>query len=488
MDLRRRLLLSDLLLLCVPPAATAVAAALVLGIASLAAGTRIQYADFEKAVRIRVELFSAAATVWGESPDTVARQEFGSFLETRLEGLRAEVYVVKDGAVVYATEGAGTMDGALPYPGAGEGPAISERRLSIGGVPYLLQTQRLAFEDGSTGAVAILIPTDARAGAAEAVAGSIPIAFVFASLATVLLHSVRMKRRIADPLVALNAAIAAISEGNLADEVVEGGDEEIRQVQRSLERLRRTLQENVRTRGRLDDNRKFLISSISHDLKTPLASIRGYVEGLIDGVADTPERRRKYLGTILAKTQGADRLIDDLVYYSRLELDQVPYDFEPTDPAAWLAAFVEENREGYARDGMALSFEDRRSERRPVLLDRERMKRVFQNLFENARKYRRGETGAVAVAVRDAGGRVLCEVRDEGAGIPKESLPYVFDRFYRADASRRQADGAGLGLAIAKQVVEDHRGEIWVRSAEGEGTTFVVALPAAPDGTEDGRA
>jgi signal transduction histidine kinase len=289
--------------------------------------------------------------------------------------------------------------------------------------------------------------------------------------------------------VRLHDTVSALAEGDLAEVVVEQGDEEIRQVQRSLDRLRRVLQESVRNREKVDESRRMLVSGISHDLRTPITSIRGYVEGLLDGVADTPERRRRYLETIRSNTVRLDRMIDDLVYFSRLELDQVPYDFQPTDPAEYVAGCVEANREEFARDRMAFSFEDGLGEgaNSVVRIDRERMRRVFQNLFDNARKYRKGDSGAIAVTLRKSAGRVLAEVRDDGVGIPGDSLPYIFDRFYRADASRSQADGSGLGLAIAKRIVEDHGGAIWVRSQENEGTTFVVSLPLedAPERTEE---
>ena len=485
MDLRRRLLLSNLSLLVIPPTATALLAALVFGALNLFPGAGVGFADFEKAFRLRTELFSAAATVWRESPDSVATEEFGKYITARLEGLTAEVLVEKSGVVLYATDGLRLSDVAArdgAESGSGQAPALATRTVSIGGVPYVLQAQRITFSDGATGTVYLLAATDRRIETAEVLVVSVPVTFVLFCLITVLAYSVRTSRTVSGPLVRLNETVAALSEGQLAREVVEQGDEEIRQVQRSLEKLRLKLQESVAQRGRIDESRRLLVSSISHDLKTPITSILGYVEGLRDGVADTPEKRLRYLETLRAKTLQVDRMIDDLVFFSKLELDQVPFDFQDVDAAAYFAERVEENREGYARDGMAFVFEDRLPAGAAVRIDRERMKRVFQNLFENARKYRRGVTGRISVVLREAPGRVLVEVRDEGVGIPKDSLPYIFDRFYRADASRGKADGSGLGLAIAKQIVDGHQGEIWVRSTEDEGTTFVVSLPVAPAG------
>jgi signal transduction histidine kinase len=105
------------------------------------------------------------------------------------------------------------------------------------------------------------------------------------------------------------------------------------------------------------------------------------------------------------------------------------------------------------------------------------MRRVFANLFDNARKYRQGDQGEVTVTVRDRQDQVIIDIADSGIGIPPDSLPYLFDRFYRVDSARNQAEGSGLGLAIARQIVTGHQGQIWVRNREGQGTVFSIALP-----------
>lgn len=478
MNLRKRLLLTNLSLLVIPPVlALVLSLAVFLPLASLW-GTPVSFSEVEGALRMRASLFAAAAAIWRESPETAAREEFAWYVASSLGDLPAQVLVEKDGNQVAATGPLRMAD--LLDLGIGD-PLLSTRTVTLKGTRYVLQSQRLAFGDGATGAVHLLVETGPETETAFAFAVFALGTLFLSALLTSVLYSIRIHRSLASPLVRLNDAVSELRQGRLDREMLEEGDEEIRQVIRSLEALRLKLQESVDGRERVDESRKRLVESLSHDLKTPVTSIRGYVEGLLDGIADTPEKRRKYLETIRTKAEGLDRMLDDLVFFSRLELEQVPYDFQPTEPEVYLAACIEENREDFARDGMVFSLENQLSGHPRVCIDRDRMKRVFQNLFENARKYRKGDSGSIDVVLRDTPDRVLLEVRDSGIGIPPDSLPHIFDRFYRADASRSRADGSGLGLSIARQIVEDHRGALWVRSREGEGATFVVSLPKEPE-------
>ena len=259
--------------------------------------------------------------------------------------------------------------------------------------------------------------------------------------------------------------------------VIEEGDDEIREVLRALEKLRIKLDESVRTQMRYDDNRKMLISSISHDLKTPITSIKGYVEGILDGVAQTPEKKENYLRTVYAKADMLDNLIDDLLLYSKLDLHQIPFHLEPTDIARYMRDCVDESAPEMAQSGIAMTLEDRLAIPYAIALDRERMRRVFTNLFDNARKYMDKSEGCIQVVLRETPQTVVVEIADNGPGIPFEDLPMIFDRFYRSDTARSAAQGSGLGLAIAKEIVEGHGGRIWVVSQEAKGTQFMISLP-----------
>lgn len=473
MNLKKRLLLTNFSLLVIPLFVTVVLSVLVFYIGTALSGTTIEYDNFERAVSIRTEMFSTAVSIWRQNPETIAREEFSQYLTVKLADLSAEVLVTRDGNPLYVTQGLDLSDNeavdSLDTP-------IPFSSVTIGTTRYALQIHRFSFPDGSPGRIYLLAPTNQSDEMAAAFVLFILAVLLVSVLVTNVFYSIRIYRNLASPLVRMNQTVADISEGNLGQEIIEYGDEEIRQLLRSLDKLRLKLQESVVNREQVDENRRTLVANISHDLKTPITSIRGYVEGILDGVAHTPEMQQKYLKTIDAKAGLLDKMINDLDFFSKLELNQIPYQFELTDPAAYLKDCIEDSREGYRQEKIEFIMKNQLSSRCFVSIDRERMKRVLLNLFENARKYRREEQSVIAVVLRDAADRVIIEISDTGLGIPADSLPYIFDRFYRADSARSMANGSGLGLAIAREIVTDHKGAIWVSSKEHEGTTFMISL------------
>lgn len=238
----------------------------------------------------------------------------------------------------------------------------------------------------------------------------------------------------------------------------------------------------------LERSRRELVSSISHDLRTPVTSIRGYVEALADGVAESPEEQARYLKIIDGETRRLSRLIDDLFQLSKLDAGQITYDMGRLDLGALAATAVERMRPQADRADVRLTC-DCPYGQAWVRGDPDRLSQVVQNLLDNAIRYTpAGGEVSVAVSVsastqvasdaRAANGMVVLTVSDTGVGIPAADLPHVFERFYRVEKSRRSDDGgAGLGLAIARRLVEDHGGTISVESEVGRGSRFSVALP-----------
>jgi signal transduction histidine kinase len=286
----------------------------------------------------------------------------------------------------------------------------------------------------------------------------------------------RLIRGVIQPVTRLNEAAIQMSEGDLGSGIAVEGEGEVKELSRSLERLRIKLKETIYMQERFDENRKFLLSSISHDLKTPVTSIKGYIEGIIDGVASTPEKMAQYLETARQKTIQVNNMIDDLLLYSKLDLEQLPYHFEQVDMQAYFADCVEDHRYEFDRAGVRLTLEDQLQDPVVIRIDAERFKRVMQNILSNALKHAASEQGLVKLVLRETRTSAIIEVRDNGPGIPEEHLPHIFERFYRADASRSNVDGSGLGLAIARQIVEAHDGRIWATSTVGEGTRIMISL------------
>ncbi|MCC2685976.1 MAG: two-component system sensor histidine kinase [Paenibacillaceae bacterium] len=324
--------------------------------------------------------------------------------------------------------------------------------------------------------------------------------FIVIFLAMNFWLSVRVTRGVIRPVSRLREAAARISEGDVSSEIAEDGEGEVRELCRALERLRIKLKESVALQQKYDENRKFLMSSISHDLKTPVTSIKGHIEGILDGVAATPEKLREYLETARSKSDLMNAMIDDLLLYSRLDLHQLPYHYERTELLPYLEDCVHDHAYEFAQAGIGLTMVNETAEPVTVRMDREKMGRVLQNILDNARKYAgcadgQAECGwaegpadgsddgravvsapQVDVILRETRTSAIVEIRDNGKGIAEADLPYIFERFYRADPARRSAEGSGLGLAIAKQIVEDQEGKIWVRSKPGEGTRIMISL------------
>jgi signal transduction histidine kinase len=302
------------------------------------------------------------------------------------------------------------------------------------------------------------------------------VCLIIISITMTLWVTRRFMRGVIAPVTRLNEAAVKISEGDLSSGIAVEGEGEVRELCHSLETLRIKLKETIYMQERYDENRKFLLSSISHDLKTPVTSIKGYIEGIIDGVANTPEKMARYLETARLKTIQVNNMIDDLLLYSKLDLDQLPYHFEQVDMRAYFTDCIEDHRYAFDQRGVHLTLVDQLQEPVMIRIDVERFQRVMQNILNNALKHADKENGLVQLVMRETRTSVIIEVRDNGPGIPEEHLPHIFERFYRADASRSNVEGSGLGLAIAKQIVEAHEGRIWARSTVGEGTRIMISL------------
>ncbi len=226
---------------------------------------------------------------------------------------------------------------------------------------------------------------------------------------------------------------------------------------------------------RVEAIKRDFVANVSHEMRTPLASIKGYSETLLDGAMDDRETLRDFLKIIDRHATRMSRLIDDLLILSRLESQQVPVSPRPMDLKGLILS-------------TASSFERQAKEREirlsvavpeglpPVLGDRDRLEQVMVNLLDNAIKYT-SSGGNVSVAANETDGFVQVDVEDTGIGIPREDIPRIFERFYRVDKARsRELGGTGLGLAIVKHIIQGHNGRVWVTSEPGKGSTFSFLL------------
>lgn len=276
----------------------------------------------------------------------------------------------------------------------------------------------------------------------------------------------------------LNKAAENIRDGNLDFSIDTKGHDEISELSESFEAMRKRLQMNAQEKLDAEQEHRMLISNIAHDLKTPITAIKGYSEGILDGVADTPEKQERYLKTIYNKANEMNTLINELTLYSNIDTNKIPYNFHKLNVKDYFTDCMEELEMDLENQHMQLTFFNYVDEDTLMIADPEQLGRVIHNIIGNAIKYMRAEEPSfISMRIKDVGDFIQVEIEDNGKGISNKDLPYIFDRFYRADASRNSAaGGSGIGLSIAKKIIEDHGGKIWATSKENVGTVMYFVL------------
>ena len=284
-------------------------------------------------------------------------------------------------------------------------------------------------------------------------------------------------RSVAAPLVKLRKATQNIKEGNLDFVLEVDGTDEFAELCRDFEEMRRRLKESAEEKVLLDKENKELISNISHDLKTPITAVKGYVEGIMDGVADTPEKMDRYVRTIYNKTNEMDHLINELTFYSKIDTNRIPYTFSKLNVDDYFSDCAEEVGLELETRGIQLYYANYVEKDVLVIADGEQIRRVIHNIISNAIKYMDKTKGVIQIRVKDVGDFIQVEIEDNGKGIASKDLTYIFDRFYRIDVSRNSSKGgSGIGLSIVRKILEDHGGKVWATSREGIGTIMYFVL------------
>ncbi|WP_312091803.1 sensor histidine kinase [Aminipila sp.] len=294
-------------------------------------------------------------------------------------------------------------------------------------------------------------------------------------LITCTFSSAKLSRDILKAVKQLQQAAEKITEGDLNFEVMACRDKELNDLCNAFDEIRKKLKENQNQELKNKEERNMLMANLSHDMRTPITSIKGYLEGIKDGVANSPEKMDKYLDTIYTKAIILQKLVDNMTEYAELELGRMQYAFEFLNITEFLCQLTESYKAEAEEQG--LKMESRIvSEELTIVGDKSKLKRVFDNLISNAIKYNK-EGGTITISMeKERNGALLC-ISDTGKGIKEKDKNKVFDGFYRGDAARSNIKGNGLGLGISKQIVESHRGKIWIKSEENVGTEVYIYLP-----------
>lgn len=300
---------------------------------------------------------------------------------------------------------------------------------------------------------------------------------IFILLIVILPLTYILSKDIIQPLRNLEEGTNNIKEGNLNFKLEATSKNEIGRVIDSFDLMRFELKKALEQQIQYEENRKELISSISHDLKTPITSIKGYVEGIMDGVANSPEKLEKYLQVIYNKSDHMDRLIDDLFLFSKLDLNRLPFDMEDVNISNFIEDCMDELRLEYSKQDIIIHANNKVNSHTLVTMDSQKIKRAIFNIVQNGIKFMDKDEKKLTISLQEVNDIVSIKITDNGIGIKQEQLSLIFDKFYRVDESRNtKVGGTGLGLSIAKQIIEAHQGNIWAKSKLGEGTTVCFTL------------
>ena len=338
------------------------------------------------------------------------------------------------------------------------------------------KAQAVTESDGTVYDISITDSADSQ-GRVHVMAKDLFISAFVILISVALLVGLWVYRSIAVPLVKLKKATQNIKEGNLDFVLDVEGKDEFSELCQDFEEMRRRLKESTEEKSLIEKENRELISNISHDLKTPITAVKGYVEGIMDGVADTPEKMDRYVRTIYNKTNEMDHLINELTFYSKIDTNRIPYTFNKLNVEDYFEDCSEEVGLELETRGIELVYANYVEKDVMVIADGEQIRRVIHNIISNAIKYMDKPKGIIQIRIKDVGDFIQIEIEDNGKGIGPKDLPYIFDRFYRTDVSRNSSKGgSGIGLSIVKKILEDHGGKVWATSRLGIGTIMYFVL------------
>ena len=338
------------------------------------------------------------------------------------------------------------------------------------------KAQAVTESDGTVYDISITDSADSQ-GRVHVMAKDLFISAFVILISVALVVGLWVYRSIAVPLVKLKKATQNIKEGNLDFVLDVEGKDEFSELCQDFEDMRRRLKESTEEKSLIEKENRELISNISHDLKTPITAVKGYVEGIMDGVADTPEKMDRYVRTIYNKTNEMDHLINELTFYSKIDTNRIPYTFNKLNVEDYFEDCSEEVGLELETRGIELVYANYVEKDVMVIADGEQIRRVIHNIISNAIKYMDKPKGIIQIRIKDVGDFIQIEIEDNGKGIGPKDLPYIFDRFYRTDVSRNSSKGgSGIGLSIVKKILEDHGGKVWATSRLGIGTIMYFVL------------
>jgi len=433
--------------------------------------------------------------------DANNRLSLRNYLSQADQYLDARIWVLDHSRQVVAMTGRGMMQNRLHGQGPGLGP-----QLPMSGLRSLLPELDLVYNGRvltktmdqpyyGEKMVVVAVPIKEAAGNVSGIVVlNAPVTGINAfmqriyyyviagGLAALLLAFFVAKgltRAIVQPLQAMEQATTRLAEGDYAIRVPVTSKDEVGRLGYAFNRMAQALADYMAEVEKTERLRRDFVANVSHELRTPLTIMHSYTEALLDGTVTDPAQTTRYLGTIQEETVRLGRLVKDLLDLSRLQSDTAPWQVDTLPLPAIAASVLAMVQPAAAKKNIALHLEAAENIP-PITGNGDRLTQLLLVFLDNAIKHTPPQ-GSVTVAVTHSpSGEVVLSVQDTGAGIAAEDLPYIWDRFYKADKSHRRSEesGAGLGLAIAKQIIDRHNATGQVASQPGQGAKFTVTFPA----------
>ncbi|MBS4219948.1 HAMP domain-containing histidine kinase [Bacillus sp. FJAT-49711] len=421
------------------------------------------------------ELFNELQKTASIEQDNFFKQDYLESLSEQLEKENVEIVIRKENDLLITSNPQIKNDELPSFGNEGYNPGGAQ----VGNDHFSIRQHDFYFKDGSEGSIFLLDDSPSFVKFARIffpiIFGSLILSFV---LTNVFLSYI-VSRSILRPVRQLSDASEKISRGDLNFSVKSKSKDELGQLIRTFDSMRGQLKESLDLRDRYEKNRKEIIANISHDLKTPITSILGYVEGLQDGVANSDDKREQYLDTIRSKAIYMNRLIEELALYSKLDVNSLPFHFESVDIQAFIKDYLEEISEELIEKDVKVLFHPNMFHSH-ARIDRDKLIRVLENIIFNSVKYIDKNPAEINISISEEKNMIKISVSDNGPGVPPEELAAIFNRFYRTDPARSEG-GSGLGLAIVSQIIEAHGGNIWAENVQTEGLRVNFTLKKSED-------
>ena len=434
--------------------------------------------SFKVLTRFTKSTYETLQDVAKDTPDKLSDPAYLEQVNQELSKKYSYLIVRKGSDFIYSgLTGSSSLQEKLPEYGSDRAGSPESVFYLDGDDQSLVRQIDFSFADSMEGSLFIITAMEQILPEVKGILLDLLISILLILIFTAGMLTIWIYQGIINPIRKLKVAAQNIKEGNLDFRIDASHRDEIGDLCQSFEDMRFRLKESAEEKVSGERENKILIRNISHDLKTPITAIKGYVEGIMDGVADTPEKQAKYIRTIYNKANEMDKLIDELTLYSNIDTNRIPYNFNRINVADYFDDCVDEVGLDLEAKNIHLTYIDYADKDVLIIADPEQLRRVIHNIIGNSIKYLDKKQGFISIRIRDVGDFIQVEIEDNGKGIAAKDLPYIFDRFYRTDESRNSSTGgSGIGLSIVKKIIEDHGGKIWANSKEGTGTIMYFVI------------